>query len=121
MLLLLFLLAISSFTTTDAGPWGKSGKPYDKPKKSDAKLEDDMMDGSTSKYDDPTKPPDWLLAPKLLDPGLPTTPPPPPTMMLPPPQYDDNDMDLDGKSTDESSYLRGQGYQKGPYNPPAFG
>ena len=63
------------------------GKDYGKTKKSDAILEDDIMEGKQEKYEDPSKPPEWLLDKKMLDPGLPSTPPPPPTMMLPPPEY----------------------------------
>lgn len=36
---------------------------------------------ATSQYSDPAKPPSWLYQPKVLAPGLPTTPPPPPMAM----------------------------------------
>lgn len=35
-------------------------------------------------YDDPSKPPKWLVNEKILPPGLPLTPPPLPLEMLPP-------------------------------------
>ena len=112
----IYLVLVASI---DAAPWGSTGKKesYGSAKKSDAKLEDDIMDGKKEKYDDPSDPPDWLLSKKLLDPGLPTTPPPPPTMMIPPPAFDDQGMNGMMIKT-QNSFLRGQG--NGMYSPPSF-
>ena len=125
--MLTLLIFISLIHSLQAQNWGTSGKSpgYGKLKKSDAVLEDDIMDGKDEKYSDPTKPPEWLLNKKMLDPGLPTTPPPPPTMMMPPPEYDgENDNSagggLDYQATDNNGYLRGQG-NNGAYAAPAFG
>lgn len=125
--MLTLLMFISLIHSLQAQNWGTSGKSpgYGKLKKSDAVLEEDIMDGKDEKYSDPTKPPEWLLNKKMLDPGLPTTPPPPPTMMMPPPEYDgENDNSagggLDYQATDNNGYLRGQG-NNGAYAAPAFG
>lgn len=130
LLLVLLSLSVINFSSVNglvnAQDWGKNeGKDYGKTKKSDAILEDDIMEGKQEKYEDPSKPPEWLLDKKMLDPGLPSTPPPPPTMMLPPPEYDDNNDNnagggVDYQATENLSYLRGQG-SNGAYSAPAFG
>ena len=105
---------------TCSAQWVGKKETYGAVKKSDAILEDDIMAGKKEKYEDPLKPPAWLLSEKLLDPGLPTTPPPPPTMMPPPPAFDDETNMVDYETTTNNGLLRGQG-KNGPYIQPAFG
>ena len=76
LLLVTAVLALGLISGASA-MWGTSGKAAPKLKKSDADMKNTIMKGSKDLYDDPTKPPEWLLADKMVEPGLPTTPPPP--------------------------------------------
>lgn len=117
LLLVAAVLALGLISGASA-MWGTSGKAAPKLKKSDADMKNTIMKGSKDLYDDPTKPPEWLLADKMVEPGLPTTPPPPPPSMLaPPPELESGDADQNGEPG-EGDNAAGGG--PGSYAPPVF-
>ena len=59
-------------------PWTDGAQSYPPLAKSDAILPGDVADGPAQKYDNPLKPPKWMMLKQMESPGLPETPPPPP-------------------------------------------
>ena len=61
-------------------PWTEQSQSYPDLQKSDAILPGDVAaEGDPNqKYDNPLKPPKWMMLKKMEPPGLPETPPPPP-------------------------------------------